>query len=280
MRPLAHISDIHFGRHQPAITQAVISDILSAKPDIIVNSGDFTQRARRRQYAAARDFMVKLPGPQICVPGNHDIGDNSTLEAGYAGEFNNDDLDFYAESFNAGQGQFQKDTTRTNRFLYDGRIHALYATYKQSFGAFGLQGGLRTEWGTIKSDLVTGDSSVSNSYFNLYPTLHLSHKLSSAAELQLSYSRRTNRPEGDQLNPFPEYRDPRNVSAGNPYLQPEYIQAIELGCQFQTDQISILPALYYRYTYHRFTQITRAVDDSTLLTTRQNLANDQSGGWK
>jgi 3',5'-cyclic AMP phosphodiesterase CpdA len=73
MRLVAHISDIHFGRDQPAITEAVIADILAAKPDILVNSGDFTQRARRRQYAHARDFMAKLPTPQICVPGNHDI---------------------------------------------------------------------------------------------------------------------------------------------------------------------------------------------------------------
>jgi len=215
---------------------------------------------------------------QLSLDYTNPLSDKSTLEAGYAGEFNNDDFDFYAESFNGGQGQFAKDTTRTNRFLYDGRIHAVYATYKQSFGAFGVQGGLRTEGAIIKSDLVTRDSTVSNSYFNLYPTLHLSYKLSSAAELQLSYSRRTNRPQGGQLNPFPEYRDPRNVSAGNPYLQPEYIQAFELGCEFQSDQISILPALYYRYTYNKFTTITQAIDDSTLLTTRQNLSNDQSGG--
>ncbi len=73
MKTLAHISDIHFGRDQPDVTEACIRDVVAAKPDIVINSGDFTQRARRAQYAKAREFMAKFPTPQICVPGNHDI---------------------------------------------------------------------------------------------------------------------------------------------------------------------------------------------------------------
>ena len=49
-------------------------------------------------------------------------------------------------------------------------------------------------------------------------------------------------------------------------------------CQFQHDQVSVLPSLYYRYTYNKFTSLLQALNDSTLLTTRQNLSNDQSGG--
>ena len=202
----------------------------------------------------------------------------SHLEAGYSGEFISNDFDFYAERFDTNQRKFVTDITKTNRFLYDESIHALYGTYKQSFGSFGLMAGLRAERAWVKSNLVTLDSIMTNRYFSLYPTLHLSHKLSKLTELQLSYSRRTNRPEGDELNPFPEYRDPRNVSAGNPKLRPEYIHSLELGCQFQNDAVSILPALFYRYTYNRFTSVTQALNDTTLLTTRQNLANDQSGG--
>jgi len=215
---------------------------------------------------------------QLSLDYSNPLSEGSLLEAGYAGEFNNADLDFHAESFDANQQHFVKDSLETNQFLYDGVINALYGTYKESFGAFGLLAGLRAEQAHIKSDLVTRDSVVSNDYFNFYPTIHLSYKLSGSTELQLSYSRRTNRPRGEDLNPFPEYRDPRNVSAGNPHLLPEYIHSIELGCQFQNDVVSVLPALYYRYTYNRFTSVTQAIDDSTLLTTRQNLSNDQSGG--
>ena len=63
VRTLAHISDIHFGRQVPAVTEAIIPDILAAKPDILVNSGDFTMRARSSQFASARDFQAALPTP-------------------------------------------------------------------------------------------------------------------------------------------------------------------------------------------------------------------------
>jgi outer membrane receptor protein involved in Fe transport len=215
---------------------------------------------------------------QLTLEYSNPLTAESSLEAGYNGEFTSNDFDFYAERFEANQQQFVTDATKTNRFLYDESIQALYATYKQSFGSFGFMAGLRTEHASLKSNLVTLDSALTSRYFNLYPTLHLSHKLSKLTELQLSYSRRTNRPEGDELNPFPEYRDPSNVSAGNPKLRPEYVHSIELGWQFQNGTVSILPALFYRYTYNRFTAVTQALNDTTLLTTRQNLASDQSGG--
>jgi len=206
------------------------------------------------------------------------LGENSTLEAGYAGEFKNSDFDFYAEYFDTSQHRFVRDDAKTNRFLFDESINALYATYKQSFGAFGFLGGLRGEWTYRTSNLVTKDSVMSDSYRSMFPTVHLSYKLTGNAELQLSYSRRIHRPDGEDLNPFPEYRDPRNISGGNPGLLPEYIHSVELGCQFQNDLMSLLPAVYYRYTDNKFTSLTQAVNDSTLLTTRQNLSNDRSGG--
>jgi len=215
---------------------------------------------------------------QITLEYSNPLSEQSNLEAGYRGEFISNDLDFYAEYFDAGQQKFVTDITKTNRFLYNESINALYTTYKQSFGSFGIMGGLRAEHALVKANLVTLDSIITNPYFSLYPTLHLSYKVSKLTELQLSYSRRTRRPEGDELNPFPEYRDPRNVSAGNPKLLPEYVHSIELGCQFQNDEVSILPALFYRYTYNRFTSVTQLINDTTLLTTEQNLSSDQAGG--
>jgi outer membrane receptor protein involved in Fe transport len=206
------------------------------------------------------------------------LTEESTLEAGYAGEFNNVDMDLYAELFDGVQNRFIKDLTRSNRFIFDQNVHAFYASYQQSLGSFGLMGGLRAEQSYVTSNLVTLDSIISNSYFNVYPSIHLSYKLTEAAELRLSYSRRTHRPEGDDLNPFPEYRDPRTISAGNPKLLPEFSHSVELGCKFETDQFSFLPAIYYRYTYNRFSSIILPVNDSTLLTTKINLASDQATG--
>ena len=73
MRTLAHISDLHFGRLDRATLPALATSIIAAKPDIVVVSGDLTQRARRQEFADARRFLDTLPTPQIVVPGNHDV---------------------------------------------------------------------------------------------------------------------------------------------------------------------------------------------------------------
>lgn len=73
MRTLVHLSDIHFGRVDEAIIEPLIAKINDIKPDVVAVSGDLTQRARGREFKAARAFLDALPGPQIVVPGNHDI---------------------------------------------------------------------------------------------------------------------------------------------------------------------------------------------------------------
>ena len=73
MRTIAHLSDPHFGRIEPATVQALIATIIEARPDVVVVSGDLTQRAKEREFQEARRFLDALPSPQIVVPGNHDV---------------------------------------------------------------------------------------------------------------------------------------------------------------------------------------------------------------
>ena len=74
MRTIAHISDLHFDRIDPPVLEGLVRDIASrGQPTLLVCSGDFTQRARDGQYARAAAYMRRLPGPQLVVPGNHDI---------------------------------------------------------------------------------------------------------------------------------------------------------------------------------------------------------------
>lgn len=73
MRTITHLSDIHFGVTDPTIVEGVVADVNAAPPTLVVMSGDFTQRARSWQFRAAVEFMARLPGPQLVVPGNHDI---------------------------------------------------------------------------------------------------------------------------------------------------------------------------------------------------------------
>ncbi|MDW8262449.1 MAG: metallophosphoesterase [Phycisphaerales bacterium] len=73
MTTIAHISDLHFGRVDPSAAESLVTDVQQVRPDLTVISGDLTQRARRAQFAAARQFLERLPSPQLIVPGNHDV---------------------------------------------------------------------------------------------------------------------------------------------------------------------------------------------------------------
>ena len=73
MRTLVHLSDLHFGRVNHVVAEALRHTVSDLCPDVLVVSGDFTQRARSWQFRAARAFLDSLPQPQLIVPGNHDV---------------------------------------------------------------------------------------------------------------------------------------------------------------------------------------------------------------
>ena len=74
MRTILHISDVHFGPpHRPRVSDGVVDLAGERRPDLVVVSGDLTQRAKPEQFAAARRFVDRIPVPTIVVPGNHDV---------------------------------------------------------------------------------------------------------------------------------------------------------------------------------------------------------------
>jgi 3',5'-cyclic AMP phosphodiesterase CpdA len=76
MSTIAHLSDVHFGRHDPQIVAATESFLLERRPDLVVVSGDFTQRARVEQYRQASEWLDRLEAgglATLAVPGNHDV---------------------------------------------------------------------------------------------------------------------------------------------------------------------------------------------------------------
>lgn len=73
MRTLVHLSDLHFGRVDAALLDPLRDLIHRIAPTVVVVSGDLTQRAKSEEFEAARAWLDTLPGPQIIVPGNHDI---------------------------------------------------------------------------------------------------------------------------------------------------------------------------------------------------------------
>ncbi|MBA2711271.1 MAG: metallophosphoesterase [Tatlockia sp.] len=70
---IIQISDLHFGMHNPALIEPFLNDLRVIKPDLILISGDLTQRAKEDQFNMAKNFLAQLPAPFLIVPGNHDI---------------------------------------------------------------------------------------------------------------------------------------------------------------------------------------------------------------
>jgi len=73
MSVLLQISDTHFGTEQPQVVEALVALAAQQRPDLVVLSGDITQRARPAQFRAAKAFVDRLGAPVLAIPGNHDI---------------------------------------------------------------------------------------------------------------------------------------------------------------------------------------------------------------
>ena len=73
MRKIAHLSDVHFGTADHAVADLVVEKIRELDPDLVIVSGDLTQRAKSAEFRQAKMFLDQLPTPQIVIPGNHDV---------------------------------------------------------------------------------------------------------------------------------------------------------------------------------------------------------------
>ena len=73
MRTLVHLSDLHFGRVDATLLEPLLAAVASIDADVVAVSGDLTQRARKKQFEEARDFLARIAAPRIVVPGNHDV---------------------------------------------------------------------------------------------------------------------------------------------------------------------------------------------------------------
>jgi len=241
----------------------------------------YTNRHRRPVQVPTVDNMLvqnTVNSDEARVDYIRPLGGAGRLETGY--NLNNERYAaiFRGELLDPLTGRFGPDATRTNTFSYDRAVHAFYATYARTIGAFGFMAGLRPELTYGKSHLVTTSATTSNDYARIYPTLHLTQHLTDRHELQLNYSHRVRRPEIDDLNPFPEYADPFTLRAGNPRLRPEEIHSIEAGYSYRHGDTTFTTTLYDRQTRHGFTNITTDLGGGILFTTHENLATSNAAG--
>lgn len=164
------------------------------------------------------------------------------------------------------------DPLVSNDFHIDEAVHGLYATFERPFGdKLSAQFGLRLEYVARDIDQATSGVQLSSSYLSPYPTMHLQYAIDDAQSLRASYSKRVQRPNPSQLNPFLTYQDPFNYTSGNPDLDPQETDSFEVMWQRRIDQSFYQATVYYRDTTDAFTPVTTDLGGGVLLTRPENL---------
>src|SRR5579863_168287 len=179
-------------------------------------------------------------------------------------------------------GKSTIDTTKTNAFIYRENINAAYATMTKQYGKkWTVQAGLRAEntnyYGHQLGNgltVINNDSSFSRSYINLFPTLFVTYDVNEKNTFTLNYGRRIDRPAYQDLNPFLFFLDQYTYQAGNPYLQPQYTNNVELS---HTWRHLLTTTLNYSYTDNFFTETFQQSGQATIVR-RGNIGNRQNAG--
>lgn len=192
----------------------------------------------------------------------HPLGGQAKLEAGAKISFVTTDNDARFDSLRT--GNWIKDERRSNHFIYKENINAAYINFNKQFKKVYVQVGLRGE-----QTHITGNSAFTvdqkpqeikndSSYFNLFPSAALSYQLNKDNTLGVTYSRRIQRPDYEELNPFEFYLDRYTRVAGNPSLKPQYSNNFEITHTFKE---FLTTSLAYTHTKDMMTKILEAAVD-------------------
>ncbi|WP_316790059.1 outer membrane beta-barrel protein [Pedobacter frigoris] len=184
------------------------------------------------------------------------IGKTLKFETGLKSSFTSSDNNLRYDLLN--NGNWEYDSNGSNHFRYKEQIHAGYVNFNKEFKGFSLQAGLRGEYTHTTGHQITTDSLIKRSYFQLFPSLFLNKPLGENHQLQAAYSRRIERPDYGDLNPFRVFRDPLLFYQGNPFLKPELINTFQLSHSFKSKYTT---ALTYNQTSDVMTWMSGQIDD-------------------
>ncbi len=222
------------------------------------------------------------------------ISDKSKFETGARIAARNvsslNDINVYDPASNT----FIPEPLLSSNYTYHDKVYAGYVTYTNAIKDFNYQLGLRAEGSTYNgtSNYAVKDNpdtvgNFSNKYpINLFPSIFLTQKLGGEQELQLSYTRRIDRPNFFQLFPFTNYSDSLNLTQGNPNLKPQFTNSFELTYQktFPGNN-TFIASVYYKHTTDLITGFSdttkNPLNDSTvILSTFVNANSSFVGGFE
>ncbi len=167
------------------------------------------------------------------------------------------------------------DTTRSNQFTYTENVNAAYVNYQTKLKKFAFQAGLRGEQtnsiGDLTAFVATNNKRVARHYINLFPSGGVTYDLNKKNTLSLTYSRRIDRPQYENLNPFEFKLDQISYMKGNPFLKPQYTNNVQLSHTFN---YTLNSSISYAVTNDFFTEVigvSDSVPGASFLTT-QNIS--------
>lgn len=204
------------------------------------------------------------------------------LEAGFNGNYSHENT-----PNSTWRGTSQEDMKLAedlwNRFIYTNNISALYATLGGKVGRFSYSGGVRAEaWQVRARSLEFGQKEadvpeLKRNRFALFPSVYLSLALPYDNEVQLNYTRRIRRPWGGQLNSFRDISDPTSISYGNPALDPEFSNSLELNYLKSWTYHMISVSAYLRQASDCMNRLS-FMDDDIMYSTWANVASRVNSG--
>lgn len=183
---------------------------------------------------------------------------------------------------NDSTGEFEQIKNQTSHYRFNDKIIAAYAIYGKQYEKINWQFGLRAESSFYTGELVDSNKTFKN-YFpaSFFPSLSSTYAINEKDNVQLSYSRRINRPTFFQLIPFTDYSDSLNLRRGNAGLAPEFTHSVELSyLKVLNAHNNILISGYFKNTTdiiasYQVNEYDTVLDRNAIITTYQN-ANSSS----
>lgn len=248
-----------------------------ALTDIVETYPVFGQTLRERTADDGKNSTITIQTDFVSP-----LGNGGRLEVGLKGIVDNNYSDYRYDEFNNTLNAWQLDTTRSNHFIDGEQIYSAYAIYSNTLfnEKFSYQAGLRVEEQITHTEQRTTEEVADTSRFNFFPSLHLRWEPNQQHGVQLSYSRRVNRPRSSMLNPFINMSDVYNWSKGNPYLEPEFAASLDLSYNLTWKKTRASASVFYRDVQNGFARRTQLLDSLITLSTYYNLTHNESYGME
>ncbi|KIC61215.1 hypothetical protein RM51_18040 [Chryseobacterium taiwanense] len=177
---------------------------------------------------------------------------NWKLETGIKTSFVKADNDL--QFFNASSGNLVLDDSKTNHFIYEENINAVYGNLIKNWDKFKVNFGLRIENTNITGNQITTNQINKKNYTQLFPSAVFSYDVNDKNTVELNFSRRITRPTYKQLNPFKFYLDLTTYQAGNPDLNPQTTMNYEFTYSFSNKYFATLS---YSKTKNNITDVLK-----------------------